>query len=427
MSSRANRILTRLFAALIVVNLFYLLLGFLSIPVYYERVTTLTIQAALIPGANYPTNAEVARSAAAQGLTLPQYAAVQIAFHSVIVFIFLSVATVIVVRARRNWFAWYSAFFLIFIAEFAFYDEVYIARLLPVWVYEAGSLFWPLILPYFFLFPNGRPAPLWARWVVFPASVLHAFLQTVGFLLIVFPALPGRLFFESVIGPFQIGIIGGFVFILGCQVYRYRRISTHEEKLQTKWFLMGFGLFLALSVANGMLGAANPYNSETDLAIFVFVPLSLAVAILRYRLWDIDLIIRRTLQYSLVTVLLGMVYFGGVTLLQSLFTAVSGQQSPAALVLSTLLIAALFNPLRRSIQDFIDRRFYRQKYDAEKALAQFSAITRNNVEMDNLAASMLSIVEGTMRPEKVSLWINRIDQTTPQKTHYSSPQEGLHQ
>jgi hypothetical protein len=157
MENRTNHVLTIGFAVLLFVNIGYLLLGFASIPRYYERVTTLTIQPYDVPAANYPTNESVQQSAAEHGMTLSQYAVEQIVFNSALVLLFMAVAVLIVSRARWNWFAWFSAFFLVFIAEFAFYDQVYVARLVPLWFYNVGALFWPLILLYLFLFRTASP------------------------------------------------------------------------------------------------------------------------------------------------------------------------------------------------------------------------------------------------------------------------------
>jgi hypothetical protein len=130
------------------------------------------------------------------------------------------------------------------------------------------------------------------------------------------------------------------------------------------------------------------------------------MVIFRYRLYDIDLIIRRTLQYALLTGLLALIYFGGIVLLQNVFGGLFGDtESPLITVISTLAIAALFNPLRGRIQDFIDRRFFRSKYDAEKALINFAAIARDEVDMVRLSGSLLSVVESTLQPEQTSLWL----------------------
>jgi len=202
------------------------------------------------------------------------------------------------------------------------------------------------------------------------------------------------------------------------QIYRYRRISTPLERQQTKWVVYGlliwFGLLLVQSIPfyyQGSLpeGAAQPWWI-LPLSMFwwlsmITLPLSIGLAVLRYRLFDIDVIIRRTLVYAALTVTLAVVFFGAVALLQAAFAAVSGQQSAVSVVISTLLIAALFAPLRRRIQTDIDRRFYRQKYDAEKTLARFAATLREEVELEALTGQLLEVIAETMQPTSVSLWL----------------------
>ena len=133
---------------------------------------------------------------------------------------------------------------------------------------------------------------------------------------------------------------------------------------------------------------------------------SIALAILRYRLWDIDLIIRRTLQYSLITGLLAFVYFGSVLLGQRLAGSLTGEpDSPLVLVVSTLLMAALFNPLRSRVQDFIDRRFYRRKYDALQTLAAFTQTARDETRLEALEPALLAAVRDSLHPEQAWLWL----------------------
>jgi amino acid transporter len=144
---------------------------------------------------------------------------------------------------------------------------------------------------------------------------------------------------------------------------------------------------------------------EATYVPMAFLPITLSIAILRYRLWDIDLVIRRTLVYAVVTALLALVFYGSVILLQRLFTGLTGQQSSAALVASTLVIAALFSPFRRYAQRVVDRRFYRRKYDAERVLAEFAAIARAETNLERLASGLTEAVSETVQPERVAVWL----------------------
>jgi len=134
-------------------------------------------------------------------------------------------------------------------------------------------------------------------------------------------------------------------------------------------------------------------------------PIAIGIAILRYRLYEIDLIINRTLVYGSLTAILVALYFVGIVVLQRVFVLLTGQKSTLAVVASTLVIAALFNPLRRRIQSFIDRRFYRRKYDAVKTLEAFTATLRNETDLDALSYDLVGVVRETMQPEHVSLWL----------------------
>jgi hypothetical protein len=137
----------------------------------------------------------------------------------------------------------------------------------------------------------------------------------------------------------------------------------------------------------------------------LLIPISIAVAVLRHRLYDIDILINRTLVYGSLTAMLVSLYFGGIVVLQRVFVALTGQQSTLAVVASTLLIAALFTPLRRRIQGFIDRRFYRRKYDARKTLEAFSTKLKNETDLEALNNDLVGVVRETMQPAHVSLWL----------------------
>ena len=190
-------------------------------------------------------------------------------------------------------------------------------------------------------------------------------------------------------------------------IIRYRSAGA-TVRAQILWFVMGslsyaiFWIIFLLSVDTypELAGALG------NLAILPFY-LAIGIAITRYRLYDINVIIRRTLVYTLLTASLALVFFGGVTLLQNLFQAISGQQSPVSIVLSTLAIAALFNPLRLRIQNTIDRSFYRKKYNAEKALAEFSATARDETDIEQLSDHLIAVASMAFEPESVGLWMKK--------------------
>jgi hypothetical protein len=277
-----------------------------------------------------------------------------------------------------------------------------------------------ILLPFLLLlFPTGRlPSRRWrpVAWATLTAGAV---------LLISAPFAPG----QSGIGPFENplgigGVVGeaivfitaGGVFALFLAivlsalslVFRYRRAGGVERQ-QLKWFAFAAVLFGASLVFSGFLGRDLPgvWDALFETVPFVGLYAAVGVAILRYRLYDIDLIINRTLVYGTLTALLAAVYFGGVTATQAIFRTLTGQehQPQLAVVVSTLVIAALFNPLRRRIQGFIDRRFYRRKYDARKTLEAFSARLRDETDLDALNDELVSVVRETMQPAHVSLWL----------------------
>jgi hypothetical protein len=191
-------------------------------------------------------------------------------------------------------------------------------------------------------------------------------------------------------------------------VVRYRR-AAGEERQQIKWLALAAAfaavcwVTLTLTYETELGGAAQLLG----LLSFLGIPLAVGIAVLKYRLYDIDLLINRTLVYGILTAMLALVYFGGVTATQAIFRALTSQeqQPQLAIVVSTLLIAALFNPLRERIQSFIDRRFYRSKYDAAKTLEAFSAKLRDETDLDALNADLVGVVRETMQPAHVSLWL----------------------
>lgn len=218
---------------------------------------------------------------------------------------------------------------------------------------------------------------------------------------------------------------------LASPALRYRNGSP-LERLQIKWIALFGGILtggtvLGFIVVPLITGDPMFYrqNNLFSLLFFsstsLFPSLAIGIAILRHRLWDIDLIIRQTLVYSTLTVILTLVYFGTVVGLQELFTAVIGRQSPIAIVLSTLAIAASFTRLRNRIQERIDRRFYRHKYNARQVLASFSTTLREEVDLDRLAISLLDVIGETMRPAHSFLWLRDSSRQKNDPDHGSPP------
>jgi hypothetical protein len=205
-------------------------------------------------------------------------------------------------------------------------------------------------------------------------------------------------------------LVAGFAAVIS-QFVRFRR-SRGDERQQIKWFASASALTLAFIFAWEELPNVWGELIEAILALLGIlivpaIPVATGIAILRYRLYDIDLIINRTLVYGSLTALLALIYFGGVAATQEIFRALTGQeaQPQLAIVVSTLVIAALFTPLRRRIQSFIDRRFYRRKYDARKTLEAFSAKLRDETDLEALNNEAVGVIRETMQPSHASLWL----------------------
>jgi hypothetical protein len=213
---------------------------------------------------------------------------------------------------------------------------------------------------------------------------------------------------ESVLAAGQLGGLACVVATLLSLILRFY-FSRGEERLQLKWFtyaaVVGLSTPLLLSsLAPAVFRMVGPFAWTLG---FLSLPISAGVAILKFRLYNIDLIINRTLVYGPLTAMLVTLYVGGVLLLQYAFRALSGGESQLAIVASTLLIAALFNPMRRRVQNFIDHLFYRKKYDAAKTLEAFSARLRDETDIEALNSELLSTVQETVQPEHVSLWLRK--------------------
>jgi hypothetical protein len=207
---------------------------------------------------------------------------------------------------------------------------------------------------------------------------------------------------------------------IGSQIYRYVRRSTPRERQQTKWVVyvlavaVAYAVFAVVALKQFDVPTGPDYGRALAISMVNWLILGLtfqlpaiiiALSILRYRMWDIDVVIRRTLVYAAVTALLALVFFGAVILFQRLFSGISGQESPVAIVGSTLVIAALFSPLRRRVQDFVDRRFYRRKYNAALVLAGFAELARKETDVDRLTTEFARAAQDAVQPASVRVWL----------------------
>lgn len=280
------------------------------------------------------------------------------------------------------------------------------ARLLILSLFSAGQM---CFLLFFFLFPSGHFAPRWTIWVTLLAGVY--WLATI---------------FDPMI---PVGPLGNltFIFILAAviaQVYRYMRVSSPRQREQTKWVVFGFAIGVGLIAASQIIGAVTPpellaplldnsplisnlvFGASWEIGLGI-IPIFIAIAILRSRLWEIDTLINRTLVYGALTASLGAIYAGLTIGMQALSGRITGSAAaqPSVIVVSTLAIAALVQPLRSRIQRTIDQRFYRSKYDAAKTISGFSDTLRQEVDLDDLRTRLLTVVDDTMQPTRASLWL----------------------
>ncbi len=311
-----------------------------------------------------------------------------------------------------------------FFGQYAFYALVGRTGSLPGAGAAAWLATWPMVLAFglftylFVLFPEGRLlSPRW-RWILWlSGAAIAASTLSEAF-------MPGPIDgLEPVQNPLGIegaGDVLSFVSALAFFFYaallitsalsvllRLRR-AKGDERQQLKWLAYAAALLAgvaALGVVIELSGGAGWWFFVVILISLLGIPVAIGVAILRYRLYDIDLLINRTLVYGSLTATLVALYFGGIVVLQRVFVVLTGEKSTLAVVASTLAIAALFNPLRQRIQSFIDRRFYRRKYDARKTLDAFSAKLRDETDLEALNNELVGVVRETMQPAHASIWL----------------------
>ena len=282
------------------------------------------------------------------------------------------------------------------------------------WLWVPGVMLLLCFVPLYF--PDGRLVSRRWRWIVRFALVfcvgaaVHSALS------------PGKIQGSGIINPLGIealrpvfDLLDTFVFAFyfpllfasaASLAVRFRR-SGSVERQQIKWLALAALAIPVWFLTNAPIQAAAPnlFAVMDALVVFALIPIAAGIAILRYRLYDIDALINRTLVYGALTASLVLVYFGGIAVLQGLFRALGGGESQLVVVASTLVIAALFGPLRRRIQALIDRRFYRRKYDAVRALETLSARLRDETDLDRLGGDLVAVVRDTVQPEHVYLWL----------------------
>jgi len=324
--------------------------------------------------------------------------------------IYFSIAGVIFWRKSNDWMALLVSYTLVFLGGVFFSSSndallrAHPGAQLPLDVVHLAGVSGLFLL--FFLFPDGRFVPSWGRWSNF---VLISAILFISFISV----------YLDTSSPIFAGVFFGIIILAAfSQIYRYVRVASPIERQQTKWVVVGLFGALALMSVWMVLSLIFPPDQPSPARIYalmigvpliaacgLLLPFSLAFSILRYRLWDIDILINRGLVYGALTVVLALVYFGSIVILQSLFRSLTGQETPLAIVISTLAIAALFQPLRSRLQDIVDRRFYRSKYDAERTLETFAETVRDEVDLNKLYATLLKVTEETLKPANVSLWL----------------------
>ena len=377
-----------------------------GIPYTYARYESVCTRSAEVCAEDGLLTPEGARQLGELGISRGFYAAYQgVGVETALTLICFAVAAVIFFRRSDDRMALFTSFVLMI---FGGAGAAGTMRALA----EAHPAFWfPVhLLDYvsqvcfgifFYLFPDGRFVPRWTRWAAVAAAVF--FVPDIYF--------PGSSL-ANLIDPLFFVFLGTLVV---AQIYRYRRVSSPEQRQQTKWVVFGFaaalvgfttviGLSFAVAIRDvGPLGYM--VFSTLVYGFLTLIPLSIGVAILRSRLYDIDVIVNRTLVYGALTVMLIVVYAGCVVSLQYVFRALTGGNSQLGIVASTLAIAALFNPLRRRVQAAIDRLFYRRKYDAAKILEAYSARLRDETDLEDLTDELVGVVRDTVRPTHVSMWL----------------------
>jgi hypothetical protein len=390
-----------------------------GVPSRYAQLSTVAPAADTIVGQLRP---EDARLLVQSGLPVRSCALYFTAVELLAAVISLVVAIVIVMGRPDDWMALFVSVFLI-AASMTLPLIPALEAAHPEW--GPIGLAWRImflggLIPLFCLFPDGRFVPRWTRWLA--AATLVYVMLGAFFPRLQFPTAFGR-GLTAADAPAVLLAVIAFAFGLLGQFWRYFRVSSAIERQRTRWVVFGFSVLLIAFIlgvstltylpdAQAGLGyvLARLAGPTFILLGLEAVAVTIGVSVLRFHLWDVDVIVRRTLVYAVLSSLLVLAYFGSVIILQSLLRILTGDdQSPLVTVASTLAIAALFVPLRNPVQTIIDRRFYRRKFDAARTLAGFAAFARDETNLERLSDDLVQVVDQTMEPARVSLWLRKID------------------
>lgn len=388
-----------------------------SIPVFLERVEAGTLP--VTSSGELSPAEEAAAGVAAWGVPAETWARIHLVLNGISYFVACLIGAIIIWRVRTG-FGVLTAFVLLVTGGAVMSTVILSTETTPflLFVWQVSSLVWVLFFPWLYLFPDGRPIPARLLWLFVPLMIAYAVPFVFYVIVSSFPPLsPIAEQMDAYLPLIQFLILVLFALAVGAQIYRYFKISNPIERVQTRWFVFTLAFVVLGVLLTDLLGWQLP--TEVGNLLFALIPIGIGISILRYRLWDVDVIIRRTLVYGSLTLLLALVYFGSVVLLQQLFGALTGQEdSPLAVVISTLAIAALFNPLRLRLQAFIDRRFYRRKYNAELTLSDFSTRARSETDLAELSGLLTRAATETFQPAYTSLWL-----TDPETIKLKFPHE----
>jgi hypothetical protein len=396
------------FLAVLLLTVLFFSVG---LPEYYRQLTTVCAS----PPCGVSPALQAVQAYQAAGISVEAAARWQLGLTLFAAILPGLVALLIFWRRSANRMAWFTAITVLTFGAFGIHDTTRLASVVapfaPIWralAYALAVCGGTCLLVFFFVFPDGRFQPRHLRGIALALLVQ----QIAG------QIFPGT-WVDITTWPVALALLywcGLFGVIIYAQVYRYRRVSTFQQRQQTKWVLLGLtsalvgtlALYIPMMLAPRLNPAWGVLVLFADSSYYLFLPLlplSIGFAMFRSGLWDVDVVINRALVYGLLTALLAGIYAGLIIVTQALFTRFTGQTSDLALIGSTLAIVALFQPLRRAVTGFIARRFYRRHYDGQQVLTAFAGLLRDRpyTDPDDLSRVLLNLVDETIQPAHVTL------------------------